>query len=755
LGEDDDMRGEHPHLVAYGGWGEVIPPAFAYDLFSKELWRTAKSYGLVRLGKEPGGTDDDHRPIVLGYVPMLFGNTPWTPQDGATPMISVNNSNIKTSNGDGVALSQPQAKANTPARYTSPQNIEANTGWTISAYLNQPPKGQNLRLHQWRVGVAGQGFLFQIRDGKPEVGFLADTFNLNDLATLHTIWASSTSYSAGLTEDNLKRKLFGDTFTQLSFENSTSKDDWYNNLWTMSFIPEPKGAVHCVLEGLDATSVENPKIVKTRLPGVLWPTGPITYFNGGGAYHFAWGWPWHDTQGGLQHGPFYNSYWVDDLGDCTFARNAFYDDVSTFINYSQIGYVGYNLHFGFQANLSTNNRRKTPWLYGLSARLAPGPRNTSSEVSFDTDNLYKGTGDTQKVAMPILDVELSWDSGSMTKRQAMVKINDVNGWASEAREIPRDRVCDLLINTEPVFNNGIITTVRQNDLAAIYKPGDIVSVLRRFLPLGNTEMHITIADGWEILATTKCKPPPIGDNKPLGTHVRALLLLAGFLESEISGVSPTAGINLPSAALGEDWAERPDEQSSIADALRTLFDSYGYGWRFYQDRFGIWQMVNVIGASQGNFTSTKLPHDVHTEPGRLKVLRPIDLIHDTYNFYNRFCVVGGKDGQLKDEWTIWESVRQSSPTYQAPNWIGRIKEYPELRNTSLRTRDQIEYAKRSLVWNHGRAGRRGQFATNFHLRFNPGDRINVDGGLWEIDSISGASWAKNEAYFGVIEVTGT
>lgn len=721
------MKGQHARLVADGGWGAWIP-AFAYDMFKGEMWKRARSSGLRRYGKENGGNDDS-RPIALAYRTFFDGGQ-WLPQSGAPALQPI---------GSGTPTAFRQA-SNTPSaskRYVSAFNVPENTGWTLSSYLYTKSKTQPLKLDQWWWGVPGNGFLFQIRDGKPEIGLLAPTFTTTALTSLNVLWATADPSIAQKEQiDDLQTQLFDD-FKSLTFENSTSKSDWYDNYWAVTFIPEPRGNVHVVLEGADATVMECKRITETGEAGILWPSSKVNYFSAGGAWWIQSGYPLFDRSGKAEFGPHREGYYyAEALGNADFALNS-YQPPGTSITPSQFFYSN-TIDFGFRTVLATSNRRVTPWWYGFSARLSPGERDADNDFDnpeWDTDDVYEpaNPNSPRYTGEVILDIVPSFD-GAGNKTTMTVTVMDPGGLFTANKGLPLDSVACLTIDDEPLITGGIITSINQTDMRSLKKGAAATQTVG-----WNSELTIKIENGWFIAGDYDCDPPPIGDWRHVGYHLRAIFQTAGFKEWQLAGINPTDGPIIKGAPLGKEWNCRCDNDVSCADAARAIMESYGLFWRLYQDRFGVWQYKQIDLSPVSTFTSAPTAFSNLTPEGRLTILSQIDFEHNHANVYNDFIVVGGKDGEI---------VRHLPG---ARSTLKRIRT-KKVTNTGLSSEDEVEYALRSLEWLYGRPGKRANYDTFFHEHLEPGQRIFADGGSWEIEALTGGSWARDEARYLVLEV---
>ena len=720
-------------LVAYSGWGEISPPAFAFDLTGRDLKNSApKATALRRYGKAPTTVGDaDSRPIGLPFT-FNTASFSWSAVTGGA---------LQAASVVG-AFAQWDTTVNVYKSYVTSTQLSENQSFYLRAFLYEHAQNQNSKIHRWRWGSMSAthgGFFFQVRDGRPEIAVLSREWNQNDQNTLDLLWRlSAPSIAESVQIETLQKKLY-ESLNSLSF----GRDSWFGNAWTLCFVPEPRGVLHVILIGGGEEEIEIASIINTRSFVPLWTQTPVRMDSYGGAFWMQCGTLRFARSGSMEFGPFDTGYFEDALGDVTFAHNSDAQPGKTAVEFGMHEYEGYAINFGFKATLRSLNLTQTPFLYGLSARLAPGERIASDEISFDTAALYQPIGaDGPLETSPFLDVSISFD-GAFNQRSARVTMRDIQGRTTTAAPALCDRVATLWIDEQPVLTEGIIEDMRFSDMASV----------RQTIPGNHTHRSETtfdflLCDGWKILRETFCDPPPIGDNMPLGAAARQLLKIAGFRDAQLAGIAPGAGKRLARAALGEDWAERPSEESTCADALRALFESYGFGWRFYQDRNGVWQMKRVVRNPALEFKSDAANNSPLTPQGRLTILQPLDVSFDSRDFYNDFTVIGGEKGELRATWTSWESIRR--PDW--PTWIGRKKSYPVLRNSGLRTSDDVQYALRSLTWLYGRNGRRATFDSYFNTSIEPGDVFKADGLWWEVLGSGGASMADDVSQFELLEV---
>lgn len=731
------------HLTCFGGWGEPAPPAFAYELSGPALASRAVKNNVARYGPKPGNGEDDARPLALGIVGVAASSASFAPLDGAPAFQEITQQN-------GKLFSQPVVKfADTAPRQWQGASVAQNAALDFDFFAH-PRDGDGVAITSWRWGVAGAGALFQLRDGRAEFGHLSKLWNDTEYLQLILLWQLGSPTGAETDQQNeLEAKLF-DGFGSIS-------GDFVGVVKRVQIVAEPRGVAHITSAG-ETTSIENrarlddlARVAEAGEPvPALWAGGPMTVLTTGQSFYFRYGVPQFAATGTLIYGPFKTGYFADSLGDLAYGINssrlAAGDIVIERTGQSETSV------FYFKLTINRQSDGQSPWLYGISARLAPGARNGSNEISFDSDDLYapvgelEGTGETD----PIMEIEPTWEGGSRgtTRRGAVVTFRDVLGRTSTpkaaGRAIPKHRVGNLDINNTRFLTNAIVTNVRQPDVGA-FSRAELGQTMNEqtadFIAKPDTNLVITLSDGWTILDEMLCKSAPVGDGLHLGGYLRELLKLAGFTAPQMAGVGAGEGPRLPRGALGDGFAVQAHSDTSISSAINAALDVRGYGLVFYQDCLGAWQLkrpgANAVRAFQG-----------HTAAERDVILQPLDIEHDIQDFYNDFSVVCGKNGEIVRNYTSWESIRQANHV----SYIGRKKTYTAVVDSSVLTEAGAEYALRSLVWRNGRLGRRATFETYFHTDLDIGDRLSLGGGKWELLAPSGGSWANDTMQFYCLEV---
>lgn len=733
-------------LVCYSGWGEPTPPAFSFDLLGGALWRESTSQNVARYGPEPDRAarypsrqSDDGRPVALALSGSVLASPTFS---GASDLLEL---------ASGV-VSQPVAEWDGgEARVWSGSSfIGENGAFTLrDVYLH--PRRDDEPVTAWKWGTPGAGGAFFVKGASASFGFLSSAWNETEWLELMELWrAGDFEASADAQrQDELEALLF-DSMA------SVSGSDWIERPFSVTIVPEARGAVHLLVNG-QTTSIENARLVEQNAAlfknsdslQPVWGASGVSVYSTPRAFHFALATPRFAPSGTLTFGPYKNGYFTEYLGDLV-------SEVSALGSVS-VERIDYNdVEFGFEVTLTRDTSGVTPWLYALSARLQPSGRTGSDTVSFDTTDLYAPLGGEGETS-PILDVEPTWEGASRgtTRRGARITMRDVLGRTTTTggatTAFPVQCVADLTLGDAPFLTGGIVTSARQGDLAALQLPGGGTSVANNlaFTARAESTLVVQLSDKWTILEETLCTVRPVGDGLRLGAYLRALLALAGMTTAEMAGVGASEGPLLPRGAPGDGFLVRPDEGSSVASAIAHALDVRGLGYTFFEDRSGVWQLkrpsASVVAAFNGN-AATNTPH---TPQGRLTILQPLDVEHDLSDYYNSFTVRGGRDGEISREWTQWESLRQRN--YAA--WLGRRKSYPPVVDSSLTTTGEVEYALRSLRWRHSRGGRRAQFETYFHTSLEIGDRITIDGGTWELLGVSGGSWANDTMQFFCLEVS--
>ena len=617
-----------------------------------------------------------------------------------------------------------------------------------------------------RIGNTSGGVLFQIRDGNAEIARMSKSWNRGGEDQLRLLWALENPTQGEQEQiESLKKSLYS-TFESLSFERSVGRDNWIGGEFGITLIPEPRGALHVVLEGADASQIEFPDLLAQDDAAPLWGAGASVEVGATGGAWMLQPLMVRFNVAELKFGPYKNGYWADSWGDCQFAAmaGAYRDDDGqdgkpSYKSRVEFERVELNeVAFEFRAKFTTTDARYCAWLYGLSARLPNGPRDSlGAEIYFDSDDLYSPAGGGARETDPILDVRLSCDEGG--GRSAEITMRDVKGRTSMPANIDAliGRVGGLKIGDDYWMRGAIVSRGRATDMAAFARTTAGGALRRLGVDVTRAEslMSLTMDEGWQLLEEAICEPPPIGDGLYLGGQIKRLLRIPGFSTQEMSGVPDDIGPRLDRARGGDGWANCPDANSSPGSAISGLLDRYGLGLRFYRDENGVWVLERTPTDIKAAFTSSAAMNDPLLKRGgtRHMILSPLDWERDQSNYHNAFRVIGGINPRTGEHIQRDYLDKQSISGAQAGNarWLGRLKRYQTMRDEGMKSEGAVNYALRSLRWRYGRPGLMAQFETYLHQTLRYLDRVTCDGVLCEVVSWQGST-AEDAAQLRVREI---
>ena len=147
----------------------------------------------------------------------------------------------------------------------------------------------------------------------------------------------------------------------------------------------------------------------------------------------------------------------------------------------------------------------------------------------------------------------------------------------------------------------------------------------------DTQVVLTIRDGWQILAKSELQVHLIGDNAYLGDYAKQVLLSVGYTAAQFSQVPVTRRCCPRPASARNRASGRRWSKTTAAEWLRDLFQKYGMGLYLYQDAAGVWTVDYLpsswasYGGHAAQFTATATLNNSETYPGRLACLAPIDM----------------------------------------------------------------------------------------------------------------------------------
>lgn len=751
-----------------GGWGYVDPAAFAFDLFGPAAWKAARKSGVLRYGAVPS-SGDDSRPIAPKYrhvYNVAFNRKDaWEPSDADAGEWLLD---ARAPFGGDWGISFSSTLKENPKFWTLAANLGKNEAVAFRALIYEVAgEGEEVKGHIWhyRVGSAGAGVLFQVRDGQPEIARLSSEWTRGLENQLRLLWALKDPTPAQETDaENLQKQIYS-SFETLSLERSTGRDNWLSEPFFVTLLPDPLGALHVILGSGDAVMIEPLEEQKT-----LWNEGAsVEVGQTGGVWkmqHFGV----RMMPASMEFGPYFSA---SDIGAAQFSVSSVSqldadgqpiagvtfekteDEAPAPDPNEPPDPEGTAKKFGFKATFTSSDARYGAWLFGLSARLENGPRTglDDSAVSFDSAgeaDSQNGENQTEigqnRDKKPICECSISVDESN--RRSATVNLRDISG--RTLASIPGGidglvgRVANLAVNDEPALTQALITRGHLNNAA--HFAAQVNGQARRQaqdVSKAVTSAELIFEDGHAILEETLCNPPVISDGKRLGFAIRQRLKVAGYNAAEMARVPADFGPLLPKAAPGESWAVVSDSGESVSSSIEGLLDRFGLGLRFYQDTSGVWVLEKRPTQSIASFVSDSSKNDPEMKrPGgsRRVILSPLDWERDNSNFFNIFRVIGGIDGKeivrdFVDKHSMQSTTGVGGGAAQIhARWVGRPRVYPTLRDAGLRTVGQVLYALRSLVDRYNRVGKFATFVTYFVGHFYAGDIVTVDGIKCEIVS---------------------
>ena len=785
-------------LIIGGFWGEPDPPAIPFNVTSDRAWAGIVARGhkrnIRRYRKhdkddgKPGDNDgkefDTASAIGIDYRNVFDSQwstkAQWAQSQGeSADFVELTDGPC----GKGINLGFENATTNTASSFTTlplagEHLILENGAVALRFYLFKPPKTQNRSV--WTARWAR--YQFQIIDGKPVLMRLKQPEidpntkqpkpgtgwsqtredELNDYLALEDITADEQEAI-----DDLRLSIYED-YQELSF--NVGSDGWYNAPHTLTFIPEPCGQVSVIHGETSGKTiiVEHSAIKKTREDGVLWDASPLTIRCEGGAYIWQPGYPEFLTPGEMRLWHFKHNH---DVIAAVVApgqpARSLIDGVEWASRYTLM--PGTNLTFEVEAfvgdwaqivvKFTTTNPRYTPFLYTLQAILPAGERNGGG-TSLKRDIVWDSKDHPQDGNSPVVDIEPNFESDShdIVKRYGYtVSLRDPGGPGLRRPNIPlntpgytlglnfpgsnyeaaENRLTKLELGGSTVLDKAVVKRAYINNMGRI-TPNQPRIVVNN----PDTIISLEIADMWELLMEDEMEDDPIGDGMRLGAYIRRILRGAGVKDSEMTGVSASAGRLLPRAAHGETPCIRPSG-GSRGGWLQEIVDKWGMGLRLFC-RTGIWTLIARTspyqrGGIEAEFTST------HNVVGGFCVREPLDLTRDDCSTFNYFKVTGGNDIEglpIVDAKSIPESTRgHNNPTLRG--MMGRVKK-KIVKDTGLRTYYDVNWVRRSLQLEYGRPGRFAAFKTYFHPYLYPGAFITIDTNLYQIYRIMGGSLLENE-----------
>jgi hypothetical protein len=708
-------------LVTKGYWGV---PSIDESTVALLPSTRGKSFGMFQLrdGKKEKNESDNANsaPAILAYE-TRFDASDNALNNGTSNLASEDLwSGVKTDfvelpspflSGQGISFTRSEYGAS--GTLSKANFILQNGGFCVRGYLFKPatppdgaiPEGTDAPpVISLRAGWGN--FVFQIRDGKPELVIVSE---------------QAASIAAG------------EEYEPHSLSLGIGSDGWYNNPFTLTFIPEPMGRIHVVLEGSGTlATVEVKSQLEKKAPGIIWPAGALRVTCESGAVLWQVGYPRFANRGALylsKNAP---------VADATIDLNG-----HAFLLQADNSSLGTSVIPALDSvQLKTLNRRYTPFWYGQwGTRLGGARTGIAAFADWDSDTKKDAPGNP-----PFLAASVSWDGDDeslILSNRFDLELRDVEGFLGIHElhyEALENRICDLYIDGVRVLANGIITSSTRSDVRSV-----VASIVANVGQGGvqaigaACRIQITVADPWFILDEDLMMATPPGDGLHLGAYLRNVLFGAGFSLAEVTAIDATSGIVLPAATLGETPLVMPELGQSRGEYLRFLLERYGMGWRLYWSDAGTWVFAPRNTTVVATFTSAANAN-APDGTGRYIMLAPIDRVHDFGEVYNWFAASGKEGDSGETPFVVWE---QSEGIYArvGPNnakFIGRRKRYPLINDDNIRTVGDAAIAVRSTAQKRATGGRGIEFTTYFHRNVFPDARVLADGVLYVVKRISDA-----------------
>lgn len=722
-------------IISYGYWGEN-EPALSFALTGNKLMREAASSGRVRAVTRyreevaSKGDDDTDAPKPIGLSRRIVFPVDANKADAWTALSD--NALEELPNPFAGEVPGLRHESDEPMAYQG-TIVPTNTSHVIRVYLLKPPEG----VHYPLFVANWANWQFQIAKSSGKLMRLAETWTQADENTLLSLLSIEEPTGAQQQQiEELQESLYTDV---ASIDlNGIDAENNFGSFYEIEFIPESCGMVSVYAGGAFAGEAQHSEIVASRKPGIVWYDSPLVLRRNGG--HAFW-------QTGYHHfAPEGEIRWRYDVG---YAPGAMvFNKVADEPDGTSIEFTESEFTSEIVATFTTENPRRTPFLYLAQAMIEAGEREGSREISWDSDDYKDSQGNA-----PILEIGMNCE-GEMRRRTYNVEVRDISGKTFESlgdnlRAI-ENRVVDLYIGNplQSVIFNGIVRNATITDIAS----GD-TDALRKDVFRPDSVVQLEICDPWTLLEEFELQGGElVGDGVRLGVLLRRALRMAGFPYSQMAGIPTTgsaAGKVLPSAALGETWAV-VNEETTLADFIMYLIERFGMGRILWCGADGLWRFekrpaaVRVYDGHELEFSADVARHNSETYPGRFAMLQPIDRARDITEFYNYYEVHGAKNYKgdpLVRSFTIHESI---SETANSPLRIGRKKAMRKIEDENLRTPDEVQYSLRSAVELHGLPPDVLSFRTYYHSRLFVGDRAkayNKDYFVWRINS---ASWKDDE-----------
>ncbi|HEX8832797.1 MAG TPA: hypothetical protein VF719_01290 [Abditibacteriaceae bacterium] len=719
------MTDLYRHAVRYqaqGHWGTNRDP-ISINVMAEAAWKAAVVRNAVtNLRRLKVGNDEKRAALLFTYKPFFPAawnqKAAWTALAGGTWFNQLPNA----FRGSTPALAYTRNAVDTLAKFQSiTAKLGKNQGLCLRGYLFRPDSTQKRPIHAFDWDL----WSFRIVDGQAEIILKSAAWTQSLEDQLHALLKlDNLSQAQQASADALAKQIYS-IRKSVSLGNGEA---WYDNPFIVTFLPEARGILTVEVEGGQSDSVEVPNITKTRAIGTLWNSTVLYAWSNGPDFQWQAGYPNFAVTGELRLGKYIpgsdypggmviNGQWDNSAPGCTVTADN--QDVT-------------EIHKEVVIKLAGNGFY-SPFLYAGDAYVEAGARNGPAAIVFDTNDHLDSGGNS-----PVIDFRPTYEKENR-RCNATLSLRNNNGTLGILGGALALRLEDRMgnISVAPARAGGVAVPMLAKAICRSLVHEEISEGTANVIPAiaakAGTICTAQFSDMWALADEFLIKRPWIGDGRKVGAHLRTGLRQMGCSNGEMSGVQPNQGRFFPQAALGENPCVQPQADTPLGDYMRSVVERWGMGLRLTAYT-GVWRLEKPSTAIKAVFKKESLG------PGRYRIINP-NLPRDFGDSFNLFRVEGSPDenGQaITREWRFHESI--SSPNH--PSFIGRIKAYKTVRDEGLRTVDDVLFVLRSLTMAHSKPGHFIHFETHFHVLF-PGDRITVDGVLYEIERIPAASTAED------------
>jgi hypothetical protein len=735
-----------------GHFGVREWPPFSRDIDLEKSWASIdKAGGAAGFTYYPGGGDANRvlMKYTTAYTTAPNLPTAWVQRRGSA--------------SDFEALSETAISAGVAGLYFRNGNIDAESEFEsvtalvpeggahcVQFTLPKPDGDYPVHYHRWGSGDAR--WSFEIIDGRARIVRLLPTWTEYEEGALWILKAveEPTSDQQAQMADIEKRIYADEQSVELS-----SGQEWYAVAHEISFVPGVPGVFAVNVEGGKTQDVSNSAhaaLIERRGPAdtrviPAWPLSTVTVGANGGAHGWVFGRLDFPTTRTLRAGT-YNAPLGIDAGDVIVSVKGQPNGGTLTGEVVEVG-AKHEIVITF-----TGDGTSSPIFTGGSAFAPGGERIARDDIVLDTAN---------ETGCAIMDIRPTFEKDGR-RTCVEVEIRDIGGKFLVNHEgtniypgletggsynFMHDRLADVVVNGSTLVQRGLIkvtsvTNIRGADLQAMMPAG---------YGNGDTRLVLTVSDWWAIVDEFTIDEVPDLSRARVGYALRALLGLPGFSASDMADISPTHGMRLP-----KDFkVERGD---NLGDALRHIVDLFGYGdvlqarrgWKYGARSTTV--AAKFVRGSAG-FTERADP----TDPTQ-RIFRGMDITRDFSEFYNRFIVIGGNDATgrpIVRRWTNWVSTGYGpdgmpiASAQQHPSYIGRVKEYPPVREESFKSVGAVNGALRSLSISKGRPGRFLEWSSWWQDDVLPGDPLLNCGIAYECERVNDGSVRDDRMQFSAME----